>query len=94
MPWDSQRWVISSYAAMPIGTAAMASTEPSTGKITLVIVNRTAAPFVFHGFVGGSKTLAGHRFTVAAADAALGSATGTVLQATVSAYSVEFWSEI
>jgi hypothetical protein len=94
MPWDCQRWVISSYAAMPTGTAAMAWTEPTTGKISFVVVNRTATPFVFHGFVGGLKTLTGHRFTVAAADAALGSTTVTVLQTTVAAYSVEFWTEI
>jgi hypothetical protein len=91
--WDFRRIQAEGYGFLGAGRSVVGMKSPA-GKLTVMIVNRTANPMSHTGFVGTGMVLNGTRYKFDDSESVIGTSTGQILSTTVPACGVEFWKEL
>lgn len=91
MPWDSRRYSVTEDSVR-LDNRIMAFKTPS-GRLVIVLTNRSGHPFTFDVHTGTNKRFTGHLYTASERNISLGTLKGETLHATVPDLGVEFWVE-
>lgn len=91
MPWNSKRYQVDEPTVRKDQRILAFRQGGSTGKLVVMLTNRSTAPFTFDINLGASGNFKGYRYRVDQWKLALNTLPGPSVQVTVPTNSIEFW---